>query len=80
MKAICNLEMFDNISQSINYVECHDNATCYDKLQISNYDENEEVKKKRLRLMLAAVILSQGVPFIHSGQEFFRTKGGQSNT
>jgi pullulanase len=80
MKAICNLDMFENISQSINYVECHDNATCYDKLQISNYDEDEETKKKRLRLMLAAVILSQGIPFIHSGQEFFRTKGGQSNT
>ena len=80
MKAICNLDMFDNISQSINYVECHDNATCYDKLQISNYDEDEETKKKRLRLLLSAVILSQGVPFLHSGQEFFRTKGGQPNT
>ncbi len=80
MKAMCDLDKFDNISQSINYVECHDNATCYDKLQISNYDEDEETKKKRLRLLLAAVILSQGVPFLHSGQEFFRTKGGQSNT
>ncbi|WP_028042138.1 type I pullulanase [Candidatus Stoquefichus massiliensis] len=80
MKAICNLDMFENISQSINYVECHDNATCYDKLLISNYDEDEETKKKRLRLLLAAVILSQGIPFIHSGQEFFRTKGGQHNT
>lgn len=80
MKAICNLDMFENISQSINYVECHDNATSYDKLLISNYDEDEETKKKRLRLLLAAVILSQGIPFIHSGQEFFRTKGGQHNT
>lgn len=80
MKAICNLDMFEYISQSINYVECHDNATCYDKFQISNYDEDEETKKKRLRLLLAAVILSQGIPFIHSGQEFFRTKGGLQNT
>lgn len=80
MKAMCNLDMFDNISQSINYVECHDNATCYDKLQISNYDEDEETKKKRLRLLLAAVILSQGIPFLQGGQEFFRTKGGLNNT
>ena len=80
MKAMCNLEMFDNISQSINYVECHDNATSYDKFLISNYDETEEMRKKRLCLMLAGVILSQGVPFLHSGQEFFRTKAGQHNT
>ena len=80
MKAMVNFDKFENISQSINYVECHDNATCYDKLKISNYDENKETRKKRLRLMLAAVILSQGVPFIHSGQEFFRTKNGLENT
>lgn len=80
MKAICNLDMFAKITQSINYVECHDNATCYDKLQISNYDESEKIRKRRSRLMMAAVILSQGVPFLHSGQEFFRTKGGLSNT
>ena len=80
MKAICNLDMFAKITQSINYVECHDNATCYDKLQISNYDESEKIRKRRSRLMMAAVILSQGVPFLHSGQDFFRTKGGLSNT
>lgn len=80
MRAICNLDMFAKISQSINYVECHDNATCYDKLQISNHDESENMRKRRARLMMAAVILSQGVPFLHSGQEFFRSKGGLSNT
>lgn len=80
IRAMCNFDMFDNISQSINYVECHDNATTYDKLQISNYDESDDIKKKRLRLALAAVILSQGIPFIHSGQEFFRTKYGLENT
>ena len=78
--AMCSTKKFANIGQSINYVECHDNATCYDKLRRSNYDESKPDRKKRLRLMLAAVILSQGVPFIHSGQEFFRTKNGQPNT
>lgn len=80
MKMMCNIEKFTNISQSINYVECHDNATCYDKIQISNYDEDDETKKRRLRMMLAGVILAQGIPFIHSGQEFFRTKHGRTNT
>ncbi len=80
IKAMCNFDMFENIGQSINYVECHDNATCYDKLRRSNYEEEKSIRKRRLRLMLAAVILSQGVPFIHSGQEFFRSKNGQPNT
>lgn len=80
LKAMCNTEMFDNISQSINYLECHDNATCFDKLKVSNYDEDETIRKRRAQLMLASVLLSQGVPFIHSGQEFFRTKKGHQNT
>ncbi len=80
IKAMCDLEKFTKVSQSINYVECHDNATCYDKLRRSNYDEDKPTRKKRLRQMLTAVILSQGIPFIHSGQEFYRTKNGQPNT
>lgn len=80
LKAICHFDKFSHLSQSINYVECHDNATCFDKLLISNYDEDEAMRKRRARLMLAVVILSQGIPFIHSGQEFFRTKFGLSNT
>lgn len=80
INVICNTYMFNNIEQTINYVECHDNATTYDKLKISNYDEEKEDLRKRTRLMLAAVMLSQGVPFIHSGQEFYRLKRGQTNT
>ena len=80
MKAMCHCDMFTSISQSINYVECHDNATCFDKLMISNYDEDENTRKRRAKLLLAVVILSQGIPFIHSGQEFLRTKNGLSNT
>lgn len=78
--AMCDYHKFDNIEQSINYVECHDNATTYDKLKISNYDEEKDILKRRSQLMIAAVMLSQGVPFIHSGQEFYRTKRGQTNT
>lgn len=80
ISAICNLNMFDNIEQSINYVECHDNATTYDKLKISNYDEEKDVLRRRTKLMMAAILLAQGVPFIHSGQEFYRSKRGQTNT
>ena len=80
ISALCDFHKFENIEQSINYVECHDNATTYDKLKISNYDEEKEVLRKRTKLMLAAILLGQGVPFVHSGQEFYRSKRGQTNT
>ena len=80
IKAICNYEKFAKITQSINYIECHDNAVTYDKLGVSNPEESHEIRKKRLQMGLAMVILSQGIPFIHSGQEFFRTKNRLDNT
>ncbi|MBI9009457.1 MAG: type I pullulanase [Tenericutes bacterium] len=67
-----NRFMFKYTTQSINYVECHDNLTYYDKsLHIT---DDEELIKKQAKLALSMVLLSQGVPFIHSGQEFLRTK------
>lgn len=78
--AVCDLNKFSNINQSINYTECHDNITCYDKLKLSNHNEDEETICKRLTLMLGTTILSIGVPFIHSGQEFYRTKNFQENS
>ena len=63
-----------NSEQSINFVECHDNLTFYDR--VSKYIDNatEQDKAKRCKLALAIVMLSRGIPFIHSGQEFLRTK------
>ena len=72
--------LFDYPSQSVNYVECHDNHTFYDRSLLSNSDESEEVRQKRQILALAMVIFAQGIPFIHCGQEFFRTKKGIENS
>lgn len=70
--------MFKYTTQSINYVECHDNLTYFDKaIQIT--DNIDEIKKQSM-LALSMVILSQGVPFIHAGQEFLRTKKLVSNS
>lgn len=66
--------------QSINYVECHDNHTLFDKLVASNPEEDEETILKRVRLGNALVLLALGVPFIHMGQEIGLTKYGQNNT
>lgn len=75
----CSL-LFTSPMQSINYVECHDNATAYDKLQMCLPDEGEKNWKKRAKLLLSAVLLAQGIPFIHAGEEFLRTKGLRHNT
>lgn len=71
---------FARPDQVIQYVEAHDNLTLWDKLAHSNPTDNEETKKQIHQLATSMVILSQGVPFIHAGQEFFRTKNGDENS
>jgi pullulanase len=73
-------DKFLSAKQSINYTECHDNHTLYDLLKIRHPHENEMQRKKRQQLALAFTLFSRGVPFIHSGQEFYRTKHGVENS
>ena len=68
--------LFENFWQSINYLECHDDHTAFDRL----IDFTPEEQVRICRLMLASTMLSQGVPFFQSGQEFLRTKYGIGNT
>ena len=75
-----NKFLFRYPTQSINYVECHDNHTFFDKAIKAVDDETIEQIKKRQRLATSMVILSQGVPFIHNGQEFYRSKNGVENS
>ncbi|NUK30574.1 type I pullulanase [Parageobacillus sp. VR-IP] len=72
--------MFLHPLQTVNYVECHDNHTFWDKMEAANGHENEQTRKKRQKLATAIVLLSQGIPFLHSGQEFYRTKQGIDNS
>lgn len=67
-------------SQSINYVECHDNATYFDYLSIHNPSLSLTEKCKRASFAQQVILLSQGVAFLHSGQEAFRTKKRIDNT
>lgn len=66
--------------QTVNYVECHDNMTLADKIAICNAKETAEQRIKRQRLVTSMVILSQGIPFLHAGQEWLRTKHGAHNS
>lgn len=70
----------NDITQTINYVECHDNQTLWDRLLLTNHEDDEEMRKKMHQLACGITILSQGVPFIHAGQEWFRSKQGDENS
>ena len=74
------LKTYKSANQLIQYVEAHDNLTLWDKLKFTNPDEDDQTLLKRHKLATTLVMFSQGAPFIHAGQEFARTKGGDHNS
>ncbi|HFR3747650.1 TPA: type I pullulanase [Streptococcus suis] len=66
--------------QSLNYIECHDNATAFDYFHIEHPDWTPQQQKRAASFGLQLVLISQGMAFIHSGQEFFRTKDEIDNS
>lgn len=69
---------FKDYYQSINYVECHDNYSLYDKL--SHHLKDEKTIELYSKFATCLVLISNGISFIHSGQEFMRTKYCKDNT
>jgi len=67
-------------AQTINYAEVHDNHTLWDKLANSNPDDDEPVRRAMQRLAASVLFTAQGVPLLHAGQEWCRTKGGEHNS
>ncbi|HEY5561797.1 MAG TPA: type I pullulanase [Clostridiaceae bacterium] len=66
--------------QSINYASAHDNNTLWDKFSISNIYSSIEERKNMVKLSNAIILTSQGIPFLHGGEEFCRSKEGISNS
>lgn len=66
--------------QCINYVSCHDNLTLWDKIDISRPEASEQEKIEMHKLANIIVLTSQGIPFLHGGVEFLRSKGGDHNS
>ena len=66
--------------QVLTYVEAHDNHTLWDKLELTNPNASYEEKKKRHKLASSIILTSQGISFLHAGQEFMRTKYGDHNS
>ena len=67
-------------SQCINYVSCHDNYTLWDKLKMSMPKATDTDLRKMVKLAGALILISQGIPFLHAGVEFCRTKNGDGNS
>lgn len=80
-----SIESFaDEPVEAINYIECHDNHTLVDRLRETatklQIPADENLLLSMSALGIIAVMTAQGIPFVHCGQEFGRSKGGHDNT
>jgi pullulanase len=66
--------------QTISYCECHDNHVLWDRLTLSVPDATQPQREAMHRLALSIVLTSQGIPFLHAGTEFLRSKQGVENS
>lgn len=71
---------YQDPEQVLTYVEAHDNHTLWDKLELTNPGDSEDVRKQMHKLSSSIILTSQGVSFLHAGQEFMRTKYGDHNS
>lgn len=70
--------------QAINYVSAHDNLALRDKIlawAAQNGRSNSDPYLRRIQQFANGVILtSQGIPFLHGGEELMRDKQGNHNS
>lgn len=67
-------------TETINYVACHDNYTLRDKLELSGEHKDETALQKMERIIAVLLMTSQGLPLLHNGQEFGRSKQHNHNS
>lgn len=67
-------------TETINYVSAHDNLILWDKLLKAHPKAPDSELRQYQKLSQAIVLLSQGIPFLHGGCDFARTKGGNHNS
>ncbi|MCQ2752960.1 MAG: type I pullulanase [Bacilli bacterium] len=71
---------FNSVDRTVNYVECHDNNTLFDKIQILRPNDTPTDKLQRVSFVNSLVLFSFGIPFFHAGQEIGLSKGGDGNS
>ena len=63
---------FRNPTESINYFNAHDNLIFQDKLVMT--DIKDSLQNKLTVMAFSYLLMSQGIPFFHAGNEFLRDK------
>lgn len=67
--------------ESVNYVEAHDNETLFDISQYKLPRTTARADRVRVQNLANAIVaLSQGVPFLHAGQDMLRSKSTDRNS
>lgn len=72
-------QQFLSRNQVINYVECHDNMTYFDKMVQAIGMQTDKIKMYQ-DFANHIIAISQGIPFFHAGQELYRSKQGVENS
>ena len=67
--------------ENIVYVSAHDNPTLFDAIQVKAPGEATLAERVRMNnLALSIVMLSQGIPFFHAGDDILRSKSFNPNS
>ncbi len=90
-----NIHDSSDKSKSVNFLDCHDDLTVWDKItgaytksgegkasqtSYTNVNSTSAEYTGRLKLAGALGLTSQGISFFNAGTEFARTKNGQGNS
>ncbi len=67
-------------NETINYDSVHDDLCLWDKIAASAADQPESIREQMDKLAAGIILTAQGVPFLHAGDEFLRSKQGVANS
>jgi len=67
-------------NETINYDSAHDDLCLWDKLRLSAPNAPEALRIHMDKLAAGIVLTAQGVPFLHAGDEFLRSKNLNANS
>ena len=67
-------------NETINYASAHDDHCLWDKLLLSTAGRAEPLRASMAQLAIGMVLTAQGVPFLHAGDEFLRSKNKVKNS
>ena len=67
-------------NESVNYASAHDDLCLWDKLTLSAADVPKNLRINMDKLAMGIVLTAQGIPFLHAGDEFLRSKNLVSNS